>query len=317
MKRILTVLGLFSLVACGGSGASTSTPSKEATPTTAEEVQTHMNFLTSDELSGREAGTEGIASAATYIEAFFTKHQIGPYFTTFKDTLTNYEPTAYNVIGYLPGTDPALANELIVIGAHYDHIGQGEAVGDDTIANGANDNATGTVTVMQLARYFAQRRGNKRPLMFALFSAEEKGLLGSRHLAARMNKEGKVPYLVLNFEMTGVPMTDKPYTTYLTGYDRSNLAEMMNGYSGTNLVGYLPTAKAYNLFMRSDNFPFFQEFGIPAHTFSTFDFTNFDHYHKVGDEASIIDAEHMSGLINAFSKPIELLVNDTQKVKKS
>ena len=91
----------------------------------------------------------------------------------------------------------------------------------------------------------------------------------------------------------------------------------MNGYSGTNLVGYLPTAKAYNLFMRSDNFPFFQEFGIPAHTFSTFDFTNFDHYHKVGDEASIIDADHMSQLINAFSKPIELLVNDSEKVKKS
>ena len=238
-------------------------------------------------------------------------------YSSYRDTLSNFEPTAFNVVGYLPGTDPTLEKELIIIGAHYDHIGQGQPVGDDTIANGANDNATGTTTVMQLAKYFAQRKNNRRPLLFALFSAEEKGLLGSRHLAERMKGEGATPYLVLNFEMTGVPMKDKSYSTYLTGFEMSDLAARMNEYAGSELVGFLPTAKEYNLFKRSDNYPFHEVFGIPAHTFSTFDFTNFDHYHQVGDETDVIDVKHMSDLINAMTLPIEKLCNDEVKVKKS
>ena len=115
MKRILPLLGLLGIVACGGSGAPTSAQSQQATPSTAEEVQAHMNFLASDDLAGREAGTAGLEDAATYIEAFFTKHGIGPYYSGFRDTLTNFEPTAFNIIGYLPGSDPSLANELIII----------------------------------------------------------------------------------------------------------------------------------------------------------------------------------------------------------
>ena len=317
MIRFLVVCMIVLANACGGSSTTDKKEAAEADKTTPEQVKAHMEYLSSDELAGREAGTPGIAAAASYIEDFFEKNGVGPYYSSYRDTLSNFEPTAFNVVGYLPGTDPTLEKELIIIGAHYDHIGQGQPVGDDTIANGANDNATGTTTVMQLAKYFAQRKNNRRPLLFALFSAEEKGLLGSRHLAERMKKEGATPYLVLNFEMTGVPMKDKTYSTYLTGFEMSDLAARMNEYAGSELVGFLPTAKEYNLFKRSDNYPFHEVFGIPAHTFSTFDFTNFDHYHQVGDETDVIDVKHMSDLINAMTLPIEKLSNDEVKVKKS
>lgn len=272
-----------------------------------------MNFLASDELHGREAGTEGIEAAAYYIVDLMEKQGIDPYYSSYQDTLDNFEPAAYNVVGMLKGKDPVLKDEVVLVGAHYDHIGAIGAKEGDSIANGANDNASGTSTVLELARYFALANANKRTLVFALFSAEEKGLKGSDHLARKMKAEGVDLYAVLNFEMTGVPMQNKEYLVYVTGYNKSNIAEVSNAHAGENIVGFLPTAEGYNLFMRSDNYPFFEEFNIPSHTFSTFDFTNFDHYHQVGDEAEIMDFEHMARVVNKMIPVVAGIVNAQEK----
>ena len=122
--------------------------------------------------------------------------------------------------------------------------------------------------------------------------------MGSAHLAKRLKAQGADLYAMLNFEMTGVPMAGKDYRVYLTGYERSNLAEVANELAGSKLVGLLPQAQEFNLFQRSDNLPFYQEFQVPAHTFSTFDFTNFDYYHLPGDEPSGMDFGHMAELLN-------------------
>ena len=209
----------------------------------------------------------------------------------------------------IEGNDPELKDEFILIGAHYDHIGVVNPENGDAIANGANDNASGTISVLELARYFGTQKTNKRSIIFALFSAEEKGLLGSKHLAKKLKEEGLNLYTMLNFEMTGVPMQDKDYLMYITGYEMSNLAEVSNTYAGENLVGFLPTAKEFNLYQRSDNFPFHQEFGVPSHTFCTFDFTNFAYYHKPGDEAGLMDFEHMSTVVNKTIPVIEKIAN--------
>ena len=119
-----------------------------------------------------------------------------------------------------------MKDEYILIGAHYDHIGIIDPENGDNIANGANDNASGTISVLELARYFGTHKTNKRSLIFALFSAEEKGLLGSKHLAKKLKEEDLNLYTMLNFEMTGVPMNQKDYTVYITGYEMSNLAEV-------------------------------------------------------------------------------------------
>ena len=110
-------------------------------------------------------------------------------------------------------------------------------------------------------------------------------------------------------------MNDKPYLLYLTGYEKSNLAEIANGYAGSDLIGFLPSAAEFNLFQRSDNYPFHTVFNIPSHTFSSFDFTNFQHYHKAGDEMSLLDLNHMAGVVNSLIPVIEGLANaDEQEI---
>jgi len=281
---------------------------------TSDEIKKIMTFLTSDDLKGREAGSPGIAKAADYIIAFFQKNDVLPFFSNYRDTLTNFDKTAYNIVGYVAGNDADLKHEFILIGAHYDHIGILSPVAGDTIANGANDNASGTTTVLELARYFGTTRTNKRSLIFALFSAEEKGLLGSEHLAKKLKSENLDLYTMLNYEMVGVPLVNKDYFMYATGYELSNLAEVGNRLVNANLIGYLPQAKELNLFKRSDNYPFYAEFKVPSQTFCTFDFTNFAHYHQEGDEADIMDFAHMATLVDRSIPLIEGIANSPSKI---
>ena len=177
-------------------------------------VKEILSYLASDELEGRNSGSAGIDAAASYIESFFEANRIKKFFSSYRDTLSNYEPTSYNLVGLVPGRDKELSKEYIIIGAHYDHIGIIGSGTKDSIANGANDNASGTTTVMEIARYFGKKRSNKRSLLFVLFSAEEKGLLGSGHLAKRMKTDSLNLYTMLNFEMTGVPMVHDDYLLY-------------------------------------------------------------------------------------------------------
>lgn len=303
-------LGLTALLyACGGASVKTRSQAPVWTGSDSLRVAGIMEFLASDALKGRDTGSPGLDSAAAFLENQLRTFGFRPYFSTFKDTLSNSKDLAYNIVGYLPGADPVLKNQVVLLGAHYDHIGIVPLQQGDGIANGANDNASGTTTVVELARYLGSRPAPARTVVVAFFSAEERGLLGSKHLAARMKSMGVPLYAVLNFEMTGVPMAGKSYATYLTGFDKSNLAEVSNRYAGDNLVGYLPQASEYNLFQRSDNYPFFREFGIPAHTYSTFDFTNYAFYHQPGDEADQMDFGHMARLVNRLTPVVEGIVN--------
>lgn len=327
MKHILYVIFLSLVLSCGGtkieqtvtlgqdarSGAPKPLDKKDVPPSLSfsdsARVGEIIGYLASDELKGREAGTEGINKAAVFAENIFKKSKVAPFFETYRDTLANFDRPTYNIVGYLEGTDKDLKNEFVIIGAHYDHIGIVAPVAGDSIANGANDNASGTTAVLEFARYFGKKGKNKRSIIFALFSAEEKGLLGAQHLAKRLKAQNLDLYAMLNFEMIGVPLVDKDYLMYVTGYENSNLAEIMNGYAGEKMVGFLPTAKEFNLFQRSDNYPFHTEFGLPSQTFCTFDFTNFDHYHKVGDEMSIMDLNHMAFFINKTIPVLERVIN--------
>jgi Zn-dependent M28 family amino/carboxypeptidase len=251
---------------------------------TLKNVESSLTYLASDELEGRETGSVGIEKAAVYIENIFKEHNLKPYFKTYRDSFNLKNYVGYNVVGYLPGNDPKLKNEFVILGAHYDHIGiAAKKVDQDSIANGANDDASGTVAVLEWAKYFAKVNNNKRSLLFTLYSAEEKGLKGSEHLAKKLKDANLDVYTMINFEMIGVPRAEGEAMAYITGYDLSNMAEKLNGYIGEEIVGFLPQAKEYNLFKRSDNYPFYNEFKIPAQAISTFDFTNFDYYHHVDD----------------------------------
>lgn len=280
------------------------------------DVSKTLKFLTSDELEGRDSGSKGIEKASIYLENLLKENGIKPYFKTYRDTLSNYDKTSYNIVGYIEGTDPVLKKEFVIIGAHYDHIGKISAVNGDDIANGANDNAAGTTSVSEVAKYFAHSKSNKRSLLFVFFSAEEKGLLGSKHLAAKLKQQNMNLYFMFNYEMVGVPMQNRDMLMYITGFGKSNMAAKMNEYSGDKLVGYLPVETKYMLFRASDNFPFYDEFNVPAQTVSTFDFENFEFYHQPDDEFELMNTTHITTVINKTIPVLEKMMNaPTKEIK--
>ena len=278
-----------------------------------ESVAKTLSFLASDELEGRDSGSEGIEKASVFLEKMLKENGVKPYFKTYRDTLSNFSKTSYNIVGYMEGTDPKLKDEFVIIGAHYDHIGKIAAVNGDDIGNGANDNASGTTAVTEVMKYFAQKKNNKRSLLFVFFSAEEKGLLGSKHLAQKLKKQNMDLYFMFNFEMIGVPMVRKDMLLYLTGFGKTNMAQTMNEYAGEKLIGYIPAETQYQLFRASDNYPFFTEFEVPAQTVSTFDFENFEFYHQPDDEFELMDPTHMANVVNKMIPVLEKMINSSTK----
>ncbi|BAO55462.1 M28 family peptidase [Nonlabens marinus] len=320
MKKLLLLSITAVFISCGTAkridalGTSTSTTQKKrvALPSSnPTQIAIDVQYLASDELKGRETGSEGIELAATYLAERFEQMGIQPYGQNYRQPFTVNDLSGNNIVAIIPGSDKDLMKEVVVIGAHYDHIGMIQAVAGDSIANGANDNATGTASVMAVADLFKRLDFNRRTIVFALFSAEEKGLVGSRQLAAQMKAAGENVVAMINFEMTGTPMVNREYLAYLTGYDTSNMGEILNRENENRIVtGKLEAAAQMNLFMRSDNYAFYQEFKVPSQTISTFDFTNFEHYHQVGDEISGVDAQHMAKVVDATLPGILFIVNE-------
>ena len=275
-----------------------------------------LKYLASDELEGRDSGSAGIEKAALYLQNQFKENGIKPYFSTYFDTLSNYKNVSYNVVGYIEGIDKKLKNEFVILGAHYDHIGiTPDVKGDDKINNGANDNASGTTVLSEVAKYLAASKNNKRSVLIVYFSAEEKGLLGSYHLAKKLKEQDLDVYTLLNFEMVGVPMK-YDFDVFITGYDFSNMVTKLNEYAESNLVGKSDMAEKYDLFKASDNYPFYKEFGIPSHTISAFDFSNFEYYHHPKDEFQVMDTKFMTALANKMLPVVTKMINaETREIK--
>ena len=313
MKRI-TIIALLLLTFIVGCKKKEET---QSITVTSDYIKDIVYFLASDELEGRNTGSVGIEKSATYIETKFKDYGVKPYFDTYRDNFKIDSLDAFNVVGFLEGSDPKLKDEVVIIGAHYDHIGRrAKPVEGDSIGNGANDNASGTSTVIAMAKYFAAKKNNKRSIMFTLFSGEEMGLRGAKQLAERLKNENLNLYTMVNFEMLGVPFPDRDYQVFATGYDLSNMAEVLNKYAGNKLVGKSDEAAKFNLFKRSDNYAFYEHFKIAAQTISSCDLTNFDFYHHVDDEADIMDYNHMASTINNLFPAMEGMINaPTQEIK--
>ena len=314
MKKLLLLISFVGLSLHAQTNVTSKNISKVNYQVAEENVIKTLSYLTSDELEGRDSGSEGIEKAAVYLENLLKENGVKPYFKTYRDTLSNFDKPAFNIVGFIEGTDKKLKNEFVVIGAHYDHFGMLQnGVNGDVIVNGANDNATGTTAVTEVAKYVAKFKNNKRSILFVFFSAEEKGLLGSKHLAAKLKEQKMDLYFMFNFEMIGVPMKDKGMDFYLTGFGKSNMATTMNEYAGEKLVGYLPIETKYMLFRASDNYPFFTEFNVPAQTVSTFDFENFQFYHQPDDEFELMDTKHMTNVISKTIPVLEKMINASKK----
>jgi len=216
-----------------------------------------------------------------------------------------------NVIGIVEGTDPKLKNEYIIYSAHYDHVGIGAAdETGDTIYNGARDNAVGTTTVLSMAENLA-KNPTKRSALFILFTAEEKGLLGSKFYVE--NPVLPLQQMVYCFNSDNAGYNDTSLAT-IVGLARTTAAQnIRDAAAAFGLTAIDDPAPEQGLFDRSDNVHFAKK-GIPAPTFSL-GFTAFNgdvtkYYHRPGDEASTLDYDYLLKFFQAYVLAGRNIAND-------
>ncbi len=204
----------------------------------------------------------------------------------------------WNVLAKIEGT--TLRQQVILLSAHLDHLG----VRDGKMYPGADDDASGTVAVMELARALARQHRPQRTLVFALFGSEETGLLGSQYFL----KHPPFPlnHLVanLNFEMIGrADAKVKPDELWLTGWERTDLGPALASH-GARLVG--DPHPEENFFMRSDNYALAED-GIVAQTVSSYGLHK--DYHQPTDTIDKVDWPHLDSAIGSMIGPIGWLAN--------
>jgi len=203
-----------------------------------------------------------------------------------------------NVIGYLPGRDPALG--LIMLGAHLDHEGER----DGRIYYGANDDASGTAAVMELARALAAGRKPRRGLLFVAFGSEELGLLGAKYFAVHSPVPLTRIAANLGLEMVGRQDAKLPRgTMMMTGYERSDLGARLSAAGGLVAPDPYP---AQNFFQRSDNYALAQR-GVVAHVVSGWALD--PNYHTPQDTLANIDFDFMTRAIGSLVGPLRTIAD--------
>ena len=287
-------------------------------PGLADHIRGELEFLASDALQGRGSGTHDELLAATYIASELAQLGLKPSGDNgsfiqnvsgefqFRTGLKQWNTR--NVIATFPGTDPKLKNEVVLLSAHLDHLGVGRPVNGDEIYNGADDDASGCVAVLQLARALVEAGPAKRTVLFVFFGSEETGGQGNQYFLAHPPLPVKNIVANLEFEMIGRPdPAVKSDQLWLTGYERSNLGPELAKH-GARLVAD-PHPEHY-FFQRSDNFALARQ-GVVAHTVSSFGLHN--DYHRPSDDLAHIDFEHMEQAIQSMVKPVQWLVNSDFK----
>ena len=252
-----------------------------------KDLANHINTLASDTLRGRSAGSDGGRAAGSYLVQQLRRIGIQPagiggdYFQEFSDRGFR------NIVSVLPGSDPMLKNRYIVVGAHYDHVGLGTKTtsrgGLGQIHNGADDNASGTAAVLEVAEALAatDALARGRSILFIFWDAEELGLLGSKHWTRNPTIPLSSIDMAVNVDMVG-RLRDNQLFVYgtRTGSGLRQLA------ATTNAQLKRPLAFRYNwdLIANSDHHPFFAN-GIPVLFLHT---GLHEQYHRPSDDADQI-----------------------------
>jgi aminopeptidase YwaD len=222
----------------------------------------------------------------------------------FKGESSEDKGSSWNAVGILRGTDPALRHGAILFSAHLDHLGIGTPVNGDEIYNGADDDASGTAAVLEIARVLGRGRRPRRTVIFALFGSEEMGGLGSIYFREHPPLPLKDIAANLEFEMIGRPdPAVKDDALWLTGWERSNLGPALAAH-GARLVR--DPHPGENFFARSDNFVLAKK-GVVAQTISSYGLHK--DYHQPSDDLAHLDFKHMDAAIGSLLMPLEWLVN--------
>ncbi len=307
-------------------------------PSTAADARRLIGALAADSMQGRAIGTAGNDRAARFIAAEMRRiglvpagdeggylqriplkllpsrrpggpERLGPVesFAALDTVLPARRGASQNVVGIIPGADPALRDEVVIVGAHFDHLGANaaRAVDGDSIFNGADDDASGVAAVLEAARQLTEGPAPKRTIVFIAFTGEETGGAGTRWYLAHPVRPLERTVAQLQVEMIGRPdsLAGGAGKGWLTGYERSTMGAML-AQAGIPVIR--DPRPSENFFMRSDNYAFALE-GIPAHTWSSFG--GHTDYHGVNDEVDRMDLAHVAAMIDGAARAVRVLAD--------
>jgi Zn-dependent M28 family amino/carboxypeptidase len=304
----------------------------------AASMRGNLSFLASDALEGRGTPSRGLDIAAEFIASQFRGAGLEPlgddgYFQTAdwnlidpkrnKEDSKNEGNTAAqapvkvrNVVGILRGSDPVLKDTYILVTAHYDHVGLKPGQGDG-IFNGANDDGSGTVSVIELAKAFAAHKIRpKRSIVFMTVFGEEHGLVGSRYYGAHPLVPLEKTIAGINLEQVG--RTDdnegpQQRAFGVTGFDFSDVGAILKAAGDdTGIRVWKHPVNSDKYFAHSDNQALADQ-GIPSHTVSVA--YAFPDYHGAGDHWDKIDYENMALVDRTVALAIWKIANSTDTPK--
>ena len=254
------------------------------------EIRSHIDILADDSFEGRESGTRGGRAAGGYLMEQFKSFGLQPagdrgtYFQTFHNS--KYR----NVLGLLEGSDPVLKSQVILLGAHYDHVGYGNRKNSygpfGYVHNGADDNASGVSGLLEVAQAFqAFGAPPARSILFALWDGEEKGLLGSKHWVNDPTVPIEDVVLAFNLDMIGRMRNERVHV-----YGTRTSTGLRRLVSLSNRMTDLALDFTWELKAKSDHHSFFEQ-NIPVLMLHT---GLHDDYHRPSDDAHKINHEGAS-----------------------
>ncbi|MBI2027652.1 MAG: M20/M25/M40 family metallo-hydrolase [Deltaproteobacteria bacterium] len=304
MKKILIVF-LFSF--CSQNVFSLSQPDTSL-------IKKHVQYLADDALEGRGLGTYGFWKAASYIAEEFSKSQLQTSFQNFFIPVSFKSgshaiikiPTA-NVVGMLPANNKDLEKNYTVLGAHFDHLGFGDAGSldpDGTVHNGADDNASGVAVLIEAARLWSQASEPHGNIIFVAFAGEEMGLLGSSYFVNHPPFDLSQTFAMFNFDMVG-RLREKTLTVFGSG----TALEWNTILSGASNDNGLFLTKHLSGIAPSDSTSFYLQ-DIPVLFLNT---GSHEDYHKPSDDLDKINFDGMSYIVHFFN---DILASVTSRHEK-
>lgn len=285
-------------------------------------IHADIEFLASDEMQGRGSGTRDEHLAALFAASLFADFglkpggdqggylQKAPLPAAIQHERRGQQPrvATWNAVGILPGSDPVMSNDAILLTAHLDHLGIGPPKNGDAIYNGADDDASGVAAVLELARSLSLGAPPKRTVIFALFGSEEIGGYGNQYFLAHPPVPLNRITANLEFEMIGRPDPAVPHDDlWLTGYNRTDLGPQLARH-GAHLVADPHPREGF--FQRSDNYDLAKA-GVIAQTISSFGLHA--DYHQPSDEIGRLDFDHLDSAVQSLIVPVEWLANTAWK----
>jgi aminopeptidase YwaD len=250
----------------------------------------------------KESGAPSLGDLRQNIESTLTpaSRDLGAVRVQLAVRLEREQSVTANVVGILPGTDPRLADEAIVVGAHYDHLGR-----DGALYAGADDNASGTAAVLALARSFAASGGPPRTLVFVLFAAEELGLLGSAEYVRSPAIPLERTVTMVNFDMVGRMRKER---LHIEGVDsgstlRTAVAPVLTEFPLDFALRAGPASP-------SDHLPFYHR-GVPILFFTT---GGHEDHHRPTDTWDRINASGLERVVQVGARVIDRLARGTAPV---